>query len=134
MRILIVEDEAVIGMWMAVELRDAGHDVLDPIGSAGEAERVAVQLRPELILLDVDLAGPGNGLTLARFLQSRIDCQILFVTARPETARAHRDLGIGLLAKPFAPEDLRRAVEIAQSIKQGLAPPALKIPPQLRLF
>jgi two-component system, response regulator PdtaR len=134
MRILIVEDEAVIGMWMALELRDAGHEVPDPIGNASDAERAALRILPELILLDVDLAGPGNGLTLARFLQTRSDARVLFVTGRPDTARAHRNLGIGLLSKPFSSEDLRRAVEIAQSIRTGHLPPALRIPPHLRLF
>jgi len=134
MVILIVEDQAIIGLAIAMELQDAGHQVLGPVTNTEQAARLVEQSHPELALIDVDLQRAGDGIDLARSLSSDSSVQTLFVTGRPTAARAHADLALGVLGKPFASSDIPRCVAVLQTIMNGGIPAPPDIPSQLELF
>jgi two-component system, response regulator PdtaR len=70
MRILIVEDEALIAMMLTDSLEGGGHEVMGPAGTAAEALALCEAALPDLALLDVDLRDGCNGVILARALST----------------------------------------------------------------
>ena len=134
MLILIVEDQAIIGLAMAMELLDAGHEVLGPVTNIEAAERLAREARPDLALIDIDLQRRGDGVDLARVLRSGSRIQTLFVTGRPVVARANADLALGVIEKPFVSSDIPRSIAVVQAIMDGCSPLRGEIPSQLELF
>lgn len=115
-RILIVENEGLVGCDMATSLGKFGHLVVGICASGEEALERFDELRPDLVLLDVHLAGQLDGIDTARELQRRSRVAIVYVTgcADLETvARARQTHPHGYLLKPFNHDELRLAVEVA---------------------
>ncbi len=71
MRILIVEDEALIAVVLADSLEGAGHEVMGPASTMAEALALCEALRPELALLDINLRDGSSGVDVARALLER---------------------------------------------------------------
>lgn len=115
-RILIVENEGLVGCDMAASLGQFGYLVVGLCASGEEALEKFDELRPDLVLLDVHLAGQLDGIDTARELQRRRRVGIVYVTgcADLETvARARETHPHGYLLKPFNQDELRLAVEVA---------------------
>ncbi|MGV3664381.1 MAG: response regulator [Prosthecobacter sp.] len=115
-RILIVENEGLVGCDMAASLGKLGHLVVGLCASGEEALERFDELRPDLVLLDVHLAGQLDGIDTARELQRRRRVAIVYVTACADldtVARARQTTPQGYLLKPFNHDELRLAVEVA---------------------
>ena len=81
MQILIVEDEQIIAADLEVKLTSLGHDVVGTAVSGAESIHMAEQLRPELVLMDIQLRGKMNGIEAASRIQQSTGAQIVFLTA-----------------------------------------------------
>ncbi|MDP1588553.1 MAG: response regulator, partial [Prosthecobacter sp.] len=115
-RILIVENEGLVGCDMAASLGKLGHHVVGICASGEEALSRFEELRPDLVLLDVHLSGQLDGIDTARELQRRSKVAIVYVTACADletVARARQTHPQGYLLKPFNHDELRLAVEVA---------------------
>ncbi|MCB1275516.1 response regulator [Prosthecobacter sp.] len=115
-RILIVENEGLVGCDMATSLGTLGHVVVGICASGEEALERFDELRPDLVLMDVHLAGQLDGIDTARELQRRSPVAIVYVTACADldtVARARQTHPHGYLLKPFNHDELRLAVEVA---------------------
>lgn len=134
MVILIVEDQALLGMSLSWELEDAGHKVLGPVSSFAHAQRLAAQERPDLALIDSELQHQQRGVELARSLQRQLSIPSLILASDPSAIREHHDAVLGVIAKPFNPADIHRSVAVAQAVMQGGSPPPPAIPPVLEIF
>jgi two-component system, response regulator PdtaR len=114
-RILIVEDDFLVGISIEETLLEAGHDVVGLVATGEEAVEKGVLLRPDLVLMDIRLAGEMTGIEAAVQLR-REGVPSLF-------ASAHSDPGIkeagveaeplGWLHKPFSSSALTAAVDLA---------------------
>lgn len=134
MVILIVEDQALLGMSLAWELEDAGHKVLGPFSSVAHAQRMAAQERPDLALIDMELQRQHQGIELARVLRSQFSIPSLMLSSEPSPLRAHSDAVLGVIAKPFNPADIHRSVAVAEIVMHGGSPSPPSIPPVLEIF
>jgi PAS domain S-box-containing protein len=115
-RILIVENEGLVGCDMAASLGKLGHHVVGICASGEEALSRFEELRPDLVLLDVHLSGQLDGIDTAHELQRRSKVAIVYVTACADletVARARQTHPQGYLLKPFNHDELRLAVEVA---------------------
>ncbi|WP_395737516.1 response regulator [Prosthecobacter sp.] len=115
-RILIVENEGLVGCDMATTLGKLGYVVAAICASGEEALERFDELRPDLVLMDVHLAGQLDGIETARALQRRSRVAIVYVTACADldtVARARQTHPHGYLLKPFNHDELRLAVEVA---------------------
>ena len=115
-RILIVENEGLVGCDMATTLGKLGYVVVAICASGEEALERLDEFRPDLVLTDVHLAGQLDGIDTARELQSRSRVAIVYVTACADldtVARARQTHPHGYLLKPFNHDELRLAVEVA---------------------
>jgi len=103
LRILIVEDEPLLVMDVEFMVEDAGHRVVGDAASLADVEAMQVDVEPDLVFLDMQLARGSSGLDVSQLIQRRWSSAIIvFVTANPRMipegfAGAH-----GVLAKPFS--------------------------------
>ena len=131
MRILIVEDEAVLALTLEVSLREAGHVVIGPAMTETRAIALVEMETPDLALVDIRLQGGDSGTAVARRLRRR-GIPSLFLSGQIDEARAHRDNAIGCLGKPYSPAHVLASIEVAKAVIAGEDPPAL--PPGLELY
>jgi len=116
-RILIVEDEGLIALHIEEMLAHAGFEVAElfPCGEDALAY-LASSPPPDVILMDIGLAGPLNGIQTARHIREKIDIPVIFLTAyndRYHLSEAAEVSQYGYLPKPFTAKDLVAAVEAA---------------------
>jgi len=115
-RILIVEDEAIIAMEIQVRLENAGFAVCGLASSGEKAILLAREKHPDLILMDITLKGPMDGLETAGRIQAEKSVPVVFLSASDNQAMLcqirERRLGLNL-AKPFKEADLIAAIRVA---------------------
>jgi DNA-binding NarL/FixJ family response regulator len=115
-RILIVEDNYFVAHQCEDALTQAGHHVVGLVATAEEAIRLALDHRPELVLMDIYLAGNGDGINAAIEIFERAGIRSVFATAYADAntkSLATRARPLGWLAKPFNDQKVVAAVESA---------------------
>ena len=80
-RILVVEDEGIVATDIEKCLEDAGFEVTAIAASADDAMREASRVRPDLVLMDVRIQGPLDGIEAGRQLHQRFGLPIIYLTA-----------------------------------------------------
>ncbi len=121
-RILVVEDEAVAALSLQRGLRMSGYEVCGLTATGEEAVVMALQCKPDVILMDVLLAGENNGFEAARRIRSRADTPFVFLTGYADKWIEEQMQSLGenaYLLKPFGPEDVLEAVHAALARKKG---------------
>ena len=117
-RILIVEDEQIIAADLRNKLVGMGHEIVGMAIAGAEAISIAEQVRPDLVLMDVQLEGAMSGTEAARTIQERTGAQIIFITAFPgvflRDPAQMTEPGI-CLGKPFSRVQLEAALAAASS-------------------
>lgn len=116
MRILIVEDEAVLGMYMSDLIESQGYEVVEVVDNGREALAVFQQTKVDLLLCDVNLKGDWDGIETARQLVSVRAVPIIYLTAfsdRETVERAKQTFPAAYLTKPVRSENLNLALELA---------------------
>jgi PAS domain S-box-containing protein len=114
--ILVVEDERVVASDLAESLARMGYDVVGTAASSSECIEHAEKRRPDLVLMDIRIEGPLDGIETAQLLRSRFDVPVIFLTAFADeatVARAKHTGAHGYILKPFRAGELKSAVEIA---------------------
>ena len=122
MDILIVEDEILLGLLLADALAEVGHRVLGPASCRAEALGLVSEGIPHLALIDIELRGGESGIELAMELRRRHGVPCVFTTGQPERARAHRELALGLVAKPYSPTRILEVVRYFETLRAGERP------------
>ena len=113
LRLLIVEDDALIAMDLAVSVSELGGQVVSVAVSARDAMRVVEEANPDVVLMDVRLRGEPDGIEAAQLIQRRGSTPIVFVTGNSdaETMRRMRQLsGAQIILKPVLINELRDAI------------------------
>jgi PAS domain S-box-containing protein len=115
-RILIVEDEKVVAADIEECLGEAGYSVLGAAASGLEALKRIVETEPDLVLMDIKLKGPLDGVDVAEAICKHLNIPVVYLTAYADgetLERAKRTDPAGYVLKPFDGQRLRTAVEIA---------------------
>lgn len=134
MKILIVEDEAMLALSMDDALTAVGHIVVGLARDPATAFRIARDSRPDLALVDLTLARQTSGADVARHLLKRHGVPAIFVSGSPGDCKkvGFRIGALGCLAKPFMADDLVKAVDVAFRIIQQQQPE--RVPPNMELY
>ncbi|WP_051327798.1 ATP-binding protein [Desulfatirhabdium butyrativorans] len=112
--ILIVEDDGILAFQLVQILTKQGYTVPDPVATGEEAINVALSIRPDLILMDIQLAGEMDGIDAAEQICASIDTSVLFLTGFSQTSLVERAKQIGpygYLLKPVSPKELVATVK-----------------------
>lgn len=117
--VLVVDDEQLIALGLSVALRDMGLRVCGTAATAAKAVELAREHRPSLVLMDVRLKGPTDGVDAAIEIHRTVGSQVIFITGsrEPETVeRIRQDHPAGVLFKPILPVHLE--AEIARVLRR----------------
>jgi DNA-binding response OmpR family regulator len=133
MRILVVEDEALIALEITMILEQMGHEVVGVAADRAEALEMARDCPPDLALVDLHLADGRTGAEVARGVRREHNAGVLLVTSHSDLARELSDAAEGSFTKPFTSGELRRAVS-AVTAQMNRAPLPQPLPAGLRLF
>ncbi|MCP4660515.1 MAG: PAS domain S-box protein [bacterium] len=115
-QILIVEDEPMVAELLEERLKMLGYDVAASVRTGEEAVEKVGELAPDLVLMDVVLAGEMDGVEAAAAIHERHDLPVVFVTgyADDETLRrAQLTEPLGYLLKPFENRELHAALTVS---------------------
>ena len=116
-RLLVVEDEIITARDLQDSLEELGYDVPDIASSGKEALEMAEALRPDLVLMDINLgANSRDGVETAAELRARLDLPVIYLTAYADQAtldRASATAPLGYLTKPFERRELNATIQMA---------------------
>jgi CheY-like chemotaxis protein len=115
-RILVVEDERIVGEDMRLTLVDLGYEIVGVVSTGEEAVRKAAETKPDLALMDIVLAGEIDGIEAAKQMRAVWNVPVIYLTAYSSQCTQNRTQEtepFGYLVKPFKRSDLRCAIEIA---------------------
>ena len=114
-RVLVAEDEALIRLDLVEMLGEEGYDVVGQAGDGATAVRLARELRPDVVVLDVKMPVLDGIAAAEQIVQERI-APVVLLTAfsqRDLVARASEAGVMAYLVKPYAQKDLLPALEVA---------------------
>ena len=109
--VLIIEDEPIIAMDIETIVRDLGHNVTGVAVTRDEAVQQAMDIRPGLVLADIQLADDSSGIDAVKDILSEFQVPVIFITAFPERLlTGERPEPTFLITKPFQPETVKAAI------------------------
>ena len=108
-RVLLVEDEFLIRLILAEALTDAGLEVVEAAGGVEGIKCLDLSPRFELMITDVQMPGPADGIGVARHARKQFpEMPIIFATARPDSIRAFKERREfdAVVQKPYGPDQV----------------------------
>jgi CheY-like chemotaxis protein len=115
-KILVVEDEAIVAMEIERTLKDQGYDVVGIFARGEQAVEGLDNLSPDLILMDIKLAGELDGIQTAAFVREQRDIPVVYLTAHSDEKTLVRALGsepLGYVVKPFSQAELHATIQVS---------------------
>lgn len=115
-KILIVEDEMLIGANISLQLHNLGYEVTAILPRGEDALKHIEDNPPDIMLLDINLKGSLDGIETALKMQKSHNIPIIYLTANTDDAhfnRAKETKPYGFISKPFKKLDLQRTIELA---------------------
>ncbi len=114
-RILLIEDEAILAEMMRRMLIRWGYSVVGVLHAGEDAVSQAPRLRPDLIVMDVKLSGPMDGVEAARRIVAELPRPVVFTTGYCQSSGCDAISVAGVpytvMSKPVLPPQLRRTIE-----------------------
>ncbi len=115
-RIVIADDEIIIATQIEECLRSNGFDVVGIASSGVDAVEMALDLKPDLLLMDIVMPGKLDGISAAAIINDALHLPVIFLTAYADEEMIQRAKPIGPYAyvlKPLQERQLLAAIEIA---------------------
>ena len=114
LRVIIVEDQALLAMELELVVGDSGCDVVGCAMDMASAFAVAERERPDLALIDVNLLDGMTGPQIAQRLVADYGAAVVFLTANPEQIPEGFAGALGAVCKPFDEQTVRAVVDFAR--------------------
>jgi CheY-like chemotaxis protein len=115
-RILVVEDDPATALLVSTVLGSEGYAVVGSAASGPDAIALTEAERPDLVLMDVELAGEMDGIDAAFAIREGTASPVVFLTSHTDAHVLERARAVephGYLLKPIDPRALRPAIEMA---------------------
>jgi signal transduction histidine kinase/CheY-like chemotaxis protein len=115
-RILVVEDEIAIALVLKETLEELGHTVVDLVVSGIEAIRASLNHNPDLILMDIQLAGEMDGIAAGNEIYHQSEIPIVYLTGHDDELtieQAIQTSPFGYIIKPFETKALQSTIQVA---------------------
>lgn len=127
LKILIVEDEALLAMELESLIEDAGHSVAGWAISSGEARKLIDTVEADLAFVDLNLADGPTGTDVARYIAETKASMVVFLTANASRLPESFEGAVGVISKPYTMNGLLAALKYLQ---EGVRrpPPRTELP------
>ena len=115
-KILVVEDEPEVTETLKLTLKKLGYTVVGSENTAENAIHAAGELHPDIVLMDIELAGKMDGVQAADSIRKKYHIPVIYITAICDTKTLERvgaSIPYGFILKPFKEEELHTVIEIA---------------------
>ena len=115
-KILIVEDEYIVALDIKSHIQRMGHPVVGIAGTGHKAIELAVDMQPDLILMDIQLRGPLDGIDTATLIRDKLGIPIVYLTAFTDAntlERASTTQPLGYIIKPYQGRELDATIKMA---------------------
>jgi DNA-binding NarL/FixJ family response regulator len=115
-KILVVEDDTIIAITIEGRLKQFGYQVVGRASTARDAISKAIEFEPDLVLMDINLKGPVDGIEAAETIYGIHNIPVVYLTAfSDETTleRAQKTSPFGYIVKPFSDSTLKTTVKLA---------------------
>ena len=115
-RILVVEDEGIVAQDIRNRLTRHGYTVVGVVETGADAVRLTAELQPDLVLMDIHLKGPMDGVEAAEQIRAGSPIPVVYLTAYADDAtlrRARVTEPFGYILKPFEERELPTILEMA---------------------
>jgi DNA-binding NarL/FixJ family response regulator len=115
-KILLIEDEAVVALEVQTRLLQMGYDVAGICNTGEDAIARAVEIKPDILVTDIMLAGKINGIEAARQIRAKYGTAVIYITAYSDDATLRQAASTepcGYIVKPYDPRTLRATIELA---------------------
>jgi len=120
-RVVVAEDESLIRMDIVETLKEHGYEVVGEAGDGNRAVELATELKPDLMVMDIKMPNLDGLSAAEQIAELKIPVVLLTAFSQQElVARAAEVGAMAFLVKPFTPQDLMPAIEIALSRHQQL--------------
>ena len=116
-RLLIVEDDMIIAANISLQLCNLGYEVTGIESRGEEAVHHALENKPDIILMDINLKGKITGIETAKEIQKFLDIPIIYLTANVDDAtfsKARETHPFAFISKPFNKLDLERIIALVE--------------------
>jgi C4-dicarboxylate-specific signal transduction histidine kinase len=113
--VLVVEDEAIVALHMRQQLTKLGYSIAGVASSGAEALRLANELHPAIVLMDINIDGDIDGIETASRLSPQFGPSVVYVSAyaeEPTLERARSTGPYGYLVKPFSERELHATIQM----------------------
>jgi two-component system, response regulator PdtaR len=115
-RVVVAEDESLIRMDICETLRDHGFEIVGEAGDGNKAVELAFELKPDLMVMDIKMPDLDGLSAAEKIAEIKIPVVLLTAFSQQELVTRAAEVGaMAFLVKPFSPQDLLPAIEIALS-------------------
>lgn len=114
--ILVVEDDAIIGLNIKTQLQSMGYNVKAIAFSGDEAIRLSEELHPDLVLMDINIQGDMDGIEAAKIIKKQYNIPAIYITANTDTTTIKHIIEneyYGYIVKPVSYSVLLSTIEMA---------------------
>ena len=114
--VLVVEDEKDVAYILTHTVERLGFSVVGNEDTGEKAVKAAGQLHPNIVLMDISLAGTMDGIEAAKAITRQYHIPVVFVTALSDDRTLERvaaSTPYGYILKPFHDDELRTVMDIA---------------------
>lgn len=124
LRILVVEDEALIALELECLLDDLGYVTVGVAGNSAEAIALGRTMAPDVALVDIHLIDGPTGVDVARELSLDPRTSVVFMTANEKRIPADFAGAVGVIAKPYSERAVAGALHYVAEVRAGRQPPS----------
>lgn len=114
LKVLVVEDEALLAMELESLVEEAGHSVVGWATSASEAREIVDTVEADIAFVDIHLSDGATGIDVARYINDKQSPMVVFMTANPKRIPEHFEGAVGVIAKPYTMNGLLSALRYLQ--------------------
>ncbi|MFT6735497.1 MAG: two-component system response regulator LytT [Flavobacteriales bacterium] len=114
--VLVVEDESIVAKDIKTNLEKLGYKVVGTVATGEKAIEQSIELKPDIILMDIMLKGKMTGIEATAFIKENLNIPVVYLTANADDStvdKAKFTEPHGYVIKPFTNTDLHTALEMA---------------------
>jgi DNA-binding NarL/FixJ family response regulator len=113
MRILLVDDDQLIRFVHQMFIERAGHEVVGVAEEEAQAVQMALELKPDIVVMDIRLENGSNGISAMKTIQETIGIPAIYISGNSDNKtieEAEQTIMKAFLVKPVTQDEIAKAI------------------------